>query len=180
MKKTYIDSKKNKIPVDSNIKNSTKKDLLSENQFLKEYLKKQIGLSKKQILEIIEKKDILLPISIFRNKLSTLEVIVKYLHENKKLSFSEISSLLKRDDRTIWHAYQRSLKKKILLKILDSSIKIPVSIFSDRNYSPLEILVSHLKDSHQLKFTEIAALLDLSPKTVWTVYRRYTEKDASK
>ena len=55
-------------------------------------------------------------------------------------------------------------------------ITIPVSIFSDRTYAPLESVVAHLKDSHNLSFTEIAALLERSRKTVWTVYQRAKKK----
>ncbi len=172
-KESYIDSRKKKSLLDGSLE--------TENQILKNYLKEKLRISEKQIKQIIEeRREIFLPVSIFRNKLSTLEIIVKYLNEVKKLSFVEISRLLNRDDRTVWHAYRRAVKKKIGIKVLDSEIKIPVSIFSNRKYSALELLVAHLKDSHKLKFTEIAALLDCSPKTVWTVYQRVKKKNASK
>ena len=44
-------------------------------------------------------------------KLSVLENIVKYLHENFELNYSEIARLLCRDNRTIWTVYSRARKK---------------------------------------------------------------------
>ena len=170
MKKSYIDSIKPDFLLDSKLK---------ENQILKDFIKEKLQLSDTQIEQVIEsRKEILAPISIFRNKLSTLEILVKFLKENKDLTFSEISRLLNRDERTIWHAYQRAAKKGIKLFITDSDLTIPVSLFASRDYSPLETIVAYLKDSHQLKFNQIAVLLDLSPKTVWTVYQRYKKKTA--
>ena len=61
---------------------------------------------------IIKKVEFWIPISIFFNtKLSALESIVKYLKEIQNLKYHEIAVLLKRNDRTIWTVYQRSLKK---------------------------------------------------------------------
>ncbi len=169
MVKPYIDSKKKDVLLD---------EKLQENLILKEFIKAKLHLTEKEIATIIEReKEIVLPISIFRNKLSTLEIIVKFLKEVKLLNFSEISRLLGRDERTIWHAYQRAIRKNIEITVADSDITIPVSLFASRDYSPLETVVAYLKDSHQLKFNEIAALLDLSPKTIWTVYNRKQKKN---
>lgn len=168
MKKTYIDSNRSNFLLNSK---------LTENKILKDFIKEKLHLSEKEIGQIIErKKEILAPISIFRNKLSTLEILVKFLKEQKQLTFSEIARLLGRDERTIWHAYQRAVRKKIEITVADSDPTIPVALFATRDYSPLETLVGYLKDSHQLKFNEISALLDLSPKTVWTVYHRKQKK----
>ena len=168
MKKPYIRSKGTRIALDLR---------LQENLILKEYLKKKLQLSDQEIQNIIERgKEILLPVSIFRNKLSTLEIIVKFLKENKNLTFSEISRLLNRDERTIWHAYRRAARKKIEITVADSDLTIPVSLFATRKYSPLETVVAYLKDSQQLKLNEIAALLNCSPKTIWTVYNRKQRK----
>ena len=170
MPKSYIDSKLKEFLVDEKL-----------GKIIQEFIRKKFDLSDKQIRQLIqEKKEIILPISIFKNKLSTLEIIVKYLHETEKLKFSEISEILSRDERTIWHAYRRSIKKGISLSITESKLKIPVSIFSSRKYAPLEALVAYLKDSHSLKNKEIADLLNLSSKTVWTVYQRKKRKDESK
>ncbi len=183
--------KENKLLKDyiQNQLNFSNKDIkkLIENEILKQFLEEKLKISKKEIKKISKskEKEILLPVSIFKNKLSTLEVVVKYLKEKKEFNFVEISRLLNRDERTIWHAYQRTVKKKI--KIVDSKtvspgskIKIPVSIFFKRIYSPLESLVAHLKNSQKFKLTEIAVMLELSPKTIWTVYSRYKRKKERK
>ena len=58
--------------------------------------------------------DFFIPVSIFSNlKLSILEIIVKYLKEELNLNYHNIAVLLKRDDRTIWTVYNRSLKKNV-------------------------------------------------------------------
>lgn len=176
MKKSYIDSRKNEIIVDKTVR---KDALLHENQLLKAYLKEKLQLSEQKIKEICQKTEIALPISIFQNKLSSLEVVVKYLKEHQQLNFAAIARILNRDERTVWHAYQRSVQKKYHLNIVDSEITIPVSQFSERKYAPLEVVVAFLKDSHSLTFTDIAALLDRSPKTVWTIYQRIQKKNAN-
>ena len=186
MNNSYINSRTSGFSLNKKLKKNkiSRKELSSlfkENRILKNLIKEKLNFSEEQIKSIIEeKKEILLPVSIFKNKLSTLEIIVKYLHETEKLKFSEISEILQRDERTIWHAYRRSKKKGISLIISQSKLKIPISIFSSRKYAPLEVLVAYLKDSHSLKNTEIADLLALSSKTVWTVYQRKKRKDESK
>ncbi|GAF99559.1 unnamed protein product, partial [marine sediment metagenome] len=53
-----------------------------------------------------------IPSYIFKDRtLSVLEAIVKYLKEERMLSYHEIAVLLKRDDRTIWTVYNRVKKK---------------------------------------------------------------------
>jgi hypothetical protein len=54
-----------------------------------------------------------IPLSIFENsKLSVLENIVKYLKEDLSLTYHEIAIIMRRDDRTIWTVYNRSLRKR--------------------------------------------------------------------
>ena len=59
-----------------------------------------------------EKTSLAIPSSIFKNRqLSVLEAITVYLHDKKKMRYSQIARLLNRNDRTIWTAYQRAKKK---------------------------------------------------------------------
>jgi hypothetical protein len=115
--------------------------------------------------------EILLPISIFKNQLSTLESVVLYLLDHKNLKFYEIAKLLNRNQRTIWGAYRRAKKRKENLFIEDSEIKIKISIFAERKKAPLQSLVSYLKENFSLNYSQIARLLSLDPRTVWTVYQ---------
>ena len=177
-------------------------DILSKNDFsddeelvsalssveLKEFLKTFINhlkhdhkLTSEQIAgsfgKTVPKKD-LLPISIFDNKeLSCLETIVKYLREEFKLRYHEIALLLNRNDRTIWATYNIACKKrKEKLPVKESKFLVPVSIFKDRKFSVLEVLVSYLKEKFNLRYSEIAVLLRRDERNIWTVYNRYKKK----
>ena len=52
-----------------------------------------------------------IPFSIFTSKLTVFESIVAYLKDERKLSFSEIAKILKRDYRTVWTVYSRTRRK---------------------------------------------------------------------
>ena len=155
---------------------------------LKEFLKTFINhlkhdhkLSSGQIGELFGKKvpsKDLLPISIFdNNELSCLETIVKYLKEEFNLRFHEIALSLNRNDRTIWSTYNVACKKrKEKLSIKESKFFIPASIFTDRKLSVLEAIVGYLKDNFNLRYSEIAALLNRDERNIWTVYNRAKKK----
>ena len=167
-KKTYIDSKFSQSPVAPASSAKVQADI---NRLIEEKLR----LYSQEIRTILGQQqpyDPQLPISIFKSESSTLELIVRYLHEAEQKSFADIAQLLQRDHRTIWHAYRRSMRRNVRLLIEKSEITIPVSLFAQRQFSPLEVLASYLHEQHQLSFAEIARLLLLSPKTVWTVYNR--------
>jgi len=134
-----------------------------------EFLKKLQDLESKY-----KRADITVPVSVFHNKLSTLEAVVMYLVVEKKLRFCEISTILKRNQRTIWGAFNRAKNKRISIAIQKSEIKIPISVFADRNNPPLFALVCYLKDNFSLTYAQIARLLDLDPRTVWCVYHKKT------
>ncbi len=143
-------------------------------------LTEKYKLSYNEILSLIkeEPKEIEIPISIFSNeKLSTLEIICKYLKENRGLSYHNIAVLLNRNDRTIWATYQNSLKKFSKPLIIEKSeIFVPLSIFANRLFSSLEALVVFLKEVSKLRYSEIARLLKKDQRNVWTVYNRATKK----
>ena len=111
------------------------------------------------------------------NKGTVLQILVKYLKEEKHLNFSAIGRLTKRDERSIWGTYQKS--KSTLpneLKIGPSKISIPISIFEMGTLSALEGLVFFLKEHHHLQFIKIAEFIQKDRRTVWTVYNRATKK----
>ena len=115
----------------------------------------------------------LLPINIFQtDSLSSLEAIVKYLKENKHLTFHDIALILKRDDRTIWATYAKARKKMLThYNLAPSKYLVPASIFAARKLSVLVTLASYLK-SLQLSLHEIALLLNRDDRTIWTVINR--------
>ena len=152
-------------------------------EFLKTFiahLKEEHKFNQQQIAALFGKsigKD-LLPVSIFNNKeLSCLETIVKYLKEEFKLRFHEIALLLNRDDRTIWATYNNAVKKrKEKLPVKESRFFIPVSAIADRKFSVLESVVSYLKGNFNLRYCQIAALLNRDERNIWAVYSKYVKK----
>ncbi|MBI2541325.1 hypothetical protein HYV80_01270 [Candidatus Woesearchaeota archaeon] len=173
------------------IKNSAKRD---ENTGIKEdrsfqilklavnELKERYNVSSGEILSLIEErhvsKDILIPVSIFETEnLSALEAICKYLKEDLQLTYSKIALLLNRNSRTIWTTYSNAARKaKEKLPVKESKFFIPVSIFTDRKLSVLEAIVSHLKDGFNLRYGEIAALLNRDERNIWTAYKKAKKK----
>lgn len=127
--------------------------------------------------EILGKREISIPIEVFGNDaLSSLEVIVKYLKENLKLKFSRIAKLLNRSSKTVWATYHNSIKKMPShFGAASSSIMIPVSAFSNRSFSTLESVVSFIKNLDYSNH-EIALMLHLDDRTIWTVYDRIKKK----
>ena len=66
----------------------------------------------KQSLEVTDLY-YLVPVQIFRDsKCSLLEELVFFLKECYELTFSEVSALVARDERTVWTAYARARRKK--------------------------------------------------------------------
>jgi hypothetical protein len=120
--------------------------------------------------------ELVIPIGVLIGKASPLESITRYLVEEKGLRYSKIARLLNRNIRTIWTSYHNSLKKQPYWKPKKSKHSIPVSIFSDRRFSVLESIVVYLKDSLGLKLNEIPAIINKSPSTVYTVYKRSQSK----
>ncbi len=145
-------------------------------KLLLEHFREQYKIQPEQLLELIsgktKKEDI--PLTAFNNdRLSSLEIIVKYLKENISKNYHEIALLLNRDDRTIWSTYNNSIKKnKSPLKIGETAVFIPLQIFSYRKKSVLETLVVYLKDNLDYSFTKISELLLKDYQTIYTTYRR--------
>ena len=154
-------------------------NLLKDNDFLalKEvYTRLKFKYNNLEILSALEKEEIFIPLSIFNNKLSSLEVISKYLFENQNLSLIEISKLLNRSNRNIWNAYNRS-KKKFPDKLAPKeSILMPISGLRNLNFTLLENIVLFLKENIKLSYHEIAVLLQRDDRTIWTVYQRAKKK----
>jgi hypothetical protein len=117
------------------------------------------------------------PISIFRTILSGLEAITVYLKDVERKSINEIAKILNRKPSTLYTTYHNAKKKlKQPIDCSDTSITIPLDIFSDRKFSILESLVSFLKEKEQLPLAKIAGVLKKNYSTIKTVYKRYQEK----
>ncbi len=112
--------------------------------------------------------------------LAPLESVAEYLKEEKGLTYHEIAVLVGRNDRTIWTTYNRAKKKRQAIPKADPPsveiIDIPLSIFKNRDFAPLESLSLHLKDVAQMSFHEIAVLINRDDRTIWTCYNRVQKK----
>ncbi len=141
-------------------------------KILLETIAEKNKVSKEDLLTALKSEQEGIPIDAFSSKLSALEVIVKYLKENQGKKYSEIARFLHRDDRTIWSTYKNSQKKHIAPLSLLGQIIIPVSLFSKRTKSVLEILVIYLKEEKNQSFNEISKLLNKDYQTIYTSYKR--------
>lgn len=139
-------------------------------------IKQKYNLTEQQLLKLLTQETI--PINIFYNeKLSALETITKYLKENKNLKHSKIAKKLNRNTKTIWATYQKAAKKHPKkFEEKETEITLPIALFCDRKLSVLEHITKHLKENYDLGYTEIAKLLNRSPKTIWTTYQRAKKK----
>jgi len=127
--------------------------------------------------EILGRKEASIPVGVFGNdELSSLEAIVKYLKEDLKLRFSKIGKLLNRSSKTIWATYRKSTKKMpSSFGSVSRDIMIPVSALSDRSFSTLESVVGFIKDLDYSNH-EVAEMLHLDDRTIWSVYDRIKKK----
>jgi len=154
-------------------------DLFSKFHAVLSRLKNQTNLTGNEIIELLEKgQDDFLPASIFsERKLGILEIIVKYLVEERGLSLNKIAKALQRDNRTVWSSYSNAKKKcPKRLSVVVSDYMVPLAIFRDRRHGVLEALVVYLRDTFNMRYSEIGQLLARDQRTIWTVYRRARAK----
>ena len=140
------------------------------------YERLKLNYSSQEILQALENQEIFIPVSIFNEELSSLELVTKYLHENRSIGLKKIAELLERSSANIWNSYKRSQKKfPKKLDVLDS-VLIPLNSIKDKNLSLLENIVFYLKNSLKLSHHEIAVMLKRDDRTVWTVYNKARKK----
>ena len=125
-----------------------------------------------------EEKVITFPLSILRNRsIGILEATTKYMKEELNLKYHEIAALLNRDARPIWTTYNKAKCKFPNRFVIDkNSIYVPVSIFTNRKLGLLENLAKHLKDNLNLKYREIADMLNRDNRTIWACYNQAIKK----
>ena len=117
------------------------------------------------------------PVSIFSQRLSPSEALCKYLHEERKLNFHEISAIINRDERSVWTSCRRAARKMPKrLEAKESDISIPLTEFTDRSRSILEHVVTYMNTKHRLSNREIAKMLNKQQGAIATVANRAKEK----
>ncbi len=151
------------------------------------FLENTYAVAPTEVLKLIREKErkkkeeesAYVPVSLFTAaQVSSLEAITLYLRDIKELKFSEIGSLLGRNQIALSSTY-RSAKKKYpsVLRIEESDYKIPCTVLKTRTLSVLETIAVYLKDAYQLSNNEIAKLLGKDPRTIWTVLHRAKKKE---
>ena len=177
--KSYnISNKKAKVPHEIYHKHKDHFDKIEE---IIDHLKKAEQITEQEILSILRDKDSLkaVPLSIFSGWLGPLEALVKYMKDHMHLTLSQIAKLLERDPRTIWLTYRNAKKKNLDVPISHDHF-VPLEIFSNRKFSILENLSTHLHEIQGLAFKEIADILKKDNRTIWTVYSRVRKKRLKK
>ncbi len=129
-------------------------------------------------------ESITVPVGIFSAKLGTLEAVTKYLKENKELRLYRIATLLKRDPRTVWGAYQSSTQKSpepfaISPDRAQENLELPLEIFTDRALGMLESLTWYMRERLGMHYTAIAKIIRRDYSTVWTACTRARTKRRS-
>lgn len=91
---------------------------------------------------------------------NALKSLVDYLEQEKGFSSDEIIRLVVKEKKP-------------------EAVEIPVCIFNNK-LSSLESVVKYLKENLDLKYSEIAKLLNRNDRTIWTTYSNSRKKYAKK
>ena len=140
-------------------------------------VKKKYRVNNKEISElIVVRKDIGISLDVFNNTLGALEALSKYMKENLNMTYSEIARKLGRNERTIWTAYKKAVKKQSgPIKIREDTINIPLEVFENERLTVLEAIIIYLKEKGK-KYSEIGKLLNRDQRNVWTIYSKAIDK----
>jgi len=131
------------------------------------------SLQAKIVYRLLDKKEVFMPVSIFSEKSSLLEAIVKYLKE-QGLGFADIARLTNRAPSTISTTYLNARHKLKISRQTD--ISIPVSTIADRRLSTFESIVMYLKYKLDIRLSEISRLLDRDLKVVCKIHNNALRK----
>ena len=146
-------------------------------KFLNNFSKnKKLAISENTLTENISNEKLEVPCGIFR-EISPLEALVKYLRENKKISYKTISEIIGRSESGLRATYSNVTRKypKIIFSELEISGPILDLKLYDKKLSVLEWVSNTLKKSG-LKYSEISKILNKDERTVWTTNNRAERK----
>ncbi len=131
-----------------------------------------------------------IPTHIFYNKsLTPMQAIVFYL-KKQDLTYRQISYLINRNERNIWTIYNQAKKKlnknkitkinannnKLTKEKFFTKIKLPLHIFHNKTLTPMEAVISFLKDYHNLTYHEISIMINRDERNIWTIYNNAKKK----
>ena len=163
-------------------KNLSEKKELAEKLLFSLLGKEEVAEFVQDMQKKLEKEETeSVPVEIFAGKLSPAEAAVKYLKENKRISFHEIAIKLNRDERGIWSSYARARKKQpTSFRLVKSVQSIPMQILKNRKLAMLEAVVFYLKETSAYSIAEIAKMLKKNKSTIYTAYSRAKKKIGGK
>ena len=140
-------------------------------------IKEGYHLDSSELLNKLEEKETIIPVTIFSKRLSSLEAITKYLKENLGLKNKVIAKLINRNVKTIYQAQSSANEKaKKKFEIKETKFYVPVHVLVDRKLGVLESVVKYLRENYELNYSEIGRLLGRDPRTIWTAYSRCKKK----
>jgi len=164
------------------ISSSIDNDLQAIHTFIENFIEKH-DMSADETFHLLssikdKQKVVSIPSYVLRYKsLGIIESVTKYLKEHMNLSYHQIALLLQRDDRVIWVTYNRAIKKiSEKLTVDEPNIWLPISIFSKNENGPLETIATYLKDNLNMRFSEIARILNRDNRSVWASYNKVKKK----
>jgi len=120
------------------------------------------------------KWEVNIPVGILKQGISGFQSIVKFLKENEGYTFSEISRITRRDQRTVWTAYN-SVKYENRLVTHPKDVYISSSVIADRKFSVLEAITLELF-SRGYSISRISEAIGRSRSTIGTVLYRIRRK----
>ena len=121
-------------------------------------------------------KGLLIPVSVFNERLSVFESVCKYLKEDCGLKNKAISELLGKGAKSIWQAYDNASNKSPSRLIVDEKKGLIPVVVLKKKKSLLTSLVVYFKEELNLSYHDIALLLKRDDRTIWTVYNRSKKK----
>jgi len=136
-------------------------------------------LSKEQLIDLfidlLRKPEVKIPVSIFKVRLSSLELIVKYMRE-LEYSNSKVSKILIRSPQNTWITYRNANNKHPeKLPVKESPDDLPLDIFS-KELSILESIVKYYR-SRGYNNKQISLILNRKLGTISTAYHRAMKKE---
>lgn len=140
--------------------------------------KKEVEVLVSEFIEFLRLKNInisddkySLPLSIFSDKLSATESVIKFLREEYKIGYKEIAKLLHKNHGSVGVTYRNAIKKNNSKQNKDFTYSIPISVFNESE-TLFESIVKYLHNDLKLSFKDIAKSLYRNYRTIWTIYRR--------
>lgn len=159
---------------------SPQKDALNILKLILEHLQTHYNIAPEEAIKLMHvRNEVSVPLSIFeRFELTFLEALVKYLHENQNMRFSDIARSLDKNPVSIHGCYKKSKTKHPNQFSPDlGKGEIPLAIFTNKKFTISESLVHYLSQEKRMRYIDIAQLLHRDSRTIWSLAKRALKKN---